>query len=195
MESRASKPKHGALCVICLLLNRRRCTWVESCCLSPGLVLWSFLNAVWFMFYENPQHTTAEMSEHAHMIVCVWNNMATVEHISFVPKRPRQRNVTAREEASVLVHGLCLVSCEGPRAHIAITRPIFLATTWRHGVKASNAQENKFFFQACGIRNNRKHAASNLTREMAYLFVTHGRCEHGLSPQYARPLMLVSSPT
>ena len=56
---------------------------------TRDLVLWSFLNAVWFMFYENPQHTTAEMSEHAHVLVCVWNNMATVEHISFVRERPR----------------------------------------------------------------------------------------------------------
>ena len=73
---------------------------------TRGLVLWSFLNAVWFMFYEGPQHTTAEMSEHAHMIVCVWNNMA---NLSFVRERPRQRDEIAREEASVFVHGFCIV--------------------------------------------------------------------------------------
>ena len=68
-----------------------------------------------------------EVSEHAHTIVCVWNIMASVEHISFVPEGKRKRNATAREEASVACWSMVSVSCscEGPRAHIAITRPIF----------------------------------------------------------------------
>ena len=65
--------------------------------------------------------------------------------ISFVRERPRQRNATAREEASLLCWSMVSVSCscDGPRAHIEITRPIFFSNnlaTWCEGVKCARKQ-------------------------------------------------------
>ena len=113
---------------------------------TRGLVLWSFLNAVWFMFYEGPQHTTAEMSEHAHMIVYVWNNMATVEHISFHLSANDLDNVTTQP-------GKRRLCCVGPwflfRVHVmghgrtSNSPARFFSNnlaTWCEGVKCGRKQ-------------------------------------------------------
>ena len=129
------EPNNCALCVICLLCDGALIMLFVARIpkhSTRGLVLWSFLNAVWFMFYEGPQHTTAS-----------YDCFLVASNTFHLP--PRTTSTTPQPGKRRLCWSMVSVSCscEGPRAHIEITRPIFLSNnlaTWCEGVKCAGKQ-------------------------------------------------------